>query len=63
MYQDPLQPHPEHKPPRPPAYWRRAHRDWKFWVGVVFMLLAMFVYVESFDLLFQPRIHVQQQGK
>lgn len=26
-----------HHDPRPP-YWKRAHRDWWFWVGLVLML-------------------------
>jgi hypothetical protein len=36
-------------------YWRRAHRDWKFWVGVVLLSVAIFVYVASLDLSTIPR--------
>jgi hypothetical protein len=35
-------------------YWKRAHTDWRFWVGVVLMLAAMIVYVLSDDLAWQP---------
>lgn len=30
-----------------PPYWRRAHNDWRFWVMVLLMLLAMLFYVLS----------------
>jgi hypothetical protein len=50
------EPAPHHSgtavPNRP--YWQRAHRDWKFWVGVVLMLTAMTVYVLSNNLMFAP---------
>ncbi len=36
-------------------YWRRAHHDWRFWVGVVLMLAAMFVYVMTENLALHPR--------
>ena len=26
-------------------YWRRAHRDWRVWVGVTLMLAVMLFYV------------------
>ncbi len=41
----------------PDRYWRRAHRDWKVWVGLFFMLAAITIYVMSDDLSFfgQPR--------
>ena len=42
-----------HHDPRPP-YWKRAHRDWWFWVGLVLMLTAITVYVMSDDLAFLP---------
>jgi hypothetical protein len=41
-------------------YWKRAHRDWRIWVGVVLMLAAMIVYVMSDDLALRPRIQSQQ---
>jgi len=36
-------------------YWKRAHRDWRFWVGFVFMLAAITIYVLSDDLALLPR--------
>jgi hypothetical protein len=36
-------------------YWRRAHTDWRFWVGVMLMFAAMIIYVMSFDLALRPR--------
>ncbi len=35
-------------------YWKRAHRDWRVWVALVFMLGAMAIYVLSDDLAFLP---------
>jgi hypothetical protein len=37
--------HPAHGP-----YWKRAHRDWRVWVGAVLMAIALSVYVLSGDL-------------
>ena len=31
----------------PDPYWRRAHRDWKVWVGLFFMMAAITIYVMS----------------
>ena len=31
-------------------YWRRTHRDWRFWIGVCFIFAAIAVYVMSVDL-------------
>jgi len=42
---DGTNPHHAHIP-----YWKRAHTDWRFWVGVMLMFLAMIVYVTSMDL-------------
>jgi hypothetical protein len=36
-------------------YWKRAHRDWRFWVGVVCIFAAIFVYVMTVDLSMVPR--------
>jgi hypothetical protein len=36
-------------------YWRRAHHDWRFWVGLCLMLAAIAMYVVSNDLSFIPR--------
>lgn len=44
---------PEHTHEKP--YWQRAHRDWRFWVGVVCMAVAIYVYVMSNDLSMLPR--------
>ena len=41
-------------------YWKRAHRDWRFWVGVLFMSIALIVYVMSDDLSLVPRMHPAQ---
>ena len=32
------------------AYWKRMHHDWRMWVGLVFMLAAITIYVLSDDL-------------
>ena len=42
-----------HQGQRP--YWKRAHRDWRIWVGLFFMLAAMMIYLLSEDLSFFPR--------
>ena len=36
--------------PGPGPYWRRMHRDWRFWVGAILMFAAISVYVLSGDL-------------
>jgi hypothetical protein len=41
-------------------YWKRAHHDWRFWVGLVFMLAAITIYVMSDDLALLPRGQPQQ---
>ena len=46
----------EHQPP----YWKRAHRDWKFWMALSLMLAAMIIYVMSDNLAFRPRHQPQQ---
>jgi hypothetical protein len=33
-------------------YWKRAHHDWRFWVALFLMFLAMAVYVLSDNLAF-----------
>jgi hypothetical protein len=38
-------------------YWKRAHRDWRFWIGVCFIFAAIAVYVMSVDLSLVPRSH------
>jgi hypothetical protein len=41
-------------------YWKRAHSDWRFWVGVMLMFAAMIIYVMSFDLALRPRPQLTQ---
>ena len=41
---------PEHMPP----YWRRMHRDWRFWVGLIAIFTAIFIYIMTEDLSIQP---------
>jgi hypothetical protein len=41
-------------------YWRRMHRDWRFWVGALFMFAAIGIYVMSGDLAWVPRHEPQQ---
>jgi len=35
----------------------RLHHDWRFWVAVVLMLIAMVVYLGSDDLAWRPHGH------
>ncbi|MEO8049505.1 MAG: hypothetical protein ABI833_03745 [Acidobacteriota bacterium] len=37
-----------------PPYWKRAHHDWRFWIGLVLMLVAISIYVLSENLAFLP---------
>jgi hypothetical protein len=37
-----------------PPYWRRMHRDWRVWVGLVLMLVAITVYILSENLAWLP---------
>jgi len=41
--------HQDHRP-----YWKRAHHDWRFWVGLFLMFTAIFVYVGTDDLSLVP---------
>ncbi len=47
-------PHEPH--PRKIPYWQRAHKDWKFWAGVVFIAAALAIYVVTLDLSTVPRL-------
>ncbi len=38
----------------PKPYWKRAHQDWRMWIGVILMLAAMVVYVASDDFALMP---------
>jgi hypothetical protein len=40
-------------------YWKRAHHDWRFWVALVLMLMAMFIYLMTDDLSIIPHIHTR----
>jgi hypothetical protein len=42
--------HESHRP-----YWKRAHRDWRVWVGVFLMLVAMAIFVMSDYFTLWPR--------
>ena len=42
-------------PPAHGPYWKRAHTDWRFWVGVALMFAAMIAYIMTFDLRLRPR--------
>jgi hypothetical protein len=58
----PGHPHTQYKHEHPHAvpYWKRAHKDWKFWVAVLLMLLAMAVYIRTDELAIRPN-HAQLQ--
>src|ERR1035438_1674536 len=43
----------------PGPYWKRVHRDWRFWVGAVFMAAALAIYVLSGDLAWVSNGHRQ----
>jgi hypothetical protein len=47
-----------HQKQRP--HWTRAHRDWRVWVGVILMLLAMAVYFMTDGFLWRPGVQPQQ---
>ena len=46
----------------PDPYWKRAHRDWRVWVGLFFMFAAIAIYVLSNNLSFFPRGQRQVQS-
>jgi hypothetical protein len=41
-------------------YWKRAHRDWRVWVALFFMMAAITIYVLSDDLSFFPHVELRQ---
>jgi hypothetical protein len=47
-------PHPDGPKDGPRPYWKRAHRDWRVWIGLFFCLAAIIIYVLSEDLSFMP---------
>jgi len=38
------------------SYWRFAHRDWRFWLGLFLIFAAMFIYLMTGDLSWRPRL-------
>ena len=40
-------------------YWKRAHRDWRIWFGMILMLIAMLVYLMTGDLRWPFHGHPQ----
>jgi hypothetical protein len=46
--------HPGHGPSGNGPYWKRAHHDFRFWIGLILMLTAITIYVLSDDLAFLP---------
>ena len=47
-------PHPAKDSRLHGPYWRRAHRDWRFWVAVCFIFAALAIYISSVDLSLVP---------
>jgi hypothetical protein len=41
-------------------YWKRAHKDWRFWIALLLMIAAMIIYVVSEDFAWLPRNRLQQ---
>ena len=41
-------------------YWKHAHHDWRLWVAVTLMLVAVFMYVMSDDLAWRPHTQALQ---
>jgi hypothetical protein len=50
----------EHVHRDPGPYWKRAHHDWRFWIGMLLMMTAITVYLVSDDLSLVPGSHPQQ---
>jgi hypothetical protein len=45
----------------PDPYWKRAHHDWRVWVGLFFMFAAISIYVLSNNLSFFSRAQLRAQ--
>jgi hypothetical protein len=45
--------------PDPGPYWRRMHRDWRFWVGAIFMFAAVSIYILSENLAWVPNTQMK----
>jgi len=41
--------HHDHGP-----YWKRAHRDWRFWIALFMMFAAISIYVITDNLAWRP---------
>ena len=39
-------------------YWKRAHHDWRFWLGLFLMMLAILYYIMSDD--FAIRLYLRK---
>ena len=48
-----------------PPVWKRVHRSWAFWIGMILVTVAITVYVMSDNLALVPRgpVHTQQPGQ
>jgi hypothetical protein len=46
--------------PNSGPYWRRMHRDWRFWLGAALMCAALSIYVLSGNLARVPSRQPQQ---
>jgi hypothetical protein len=44
-----------------PAYWKFAHHNWRFWVGLILIFAAMFIYLMTGDLSWRPRVQLPKQ--
>jgi hypothetical protein len=42
------------------SYWRNAHHDWRFWLGLIAILVAIGIYVGTNDLSMVPSGHQKQ---
>lgn len=50
----------EHIQHDPGPYWKRAHHDWRFWICMFLMLVAITVYFMSDDLSLVPSSQPRQ---
>jgi hypothetical protein len=37
------------------SYWKFAHRDWRFWAGLILIFGSMFIYLATQDLSWRPQ--------
>jgi hypothetical protein len=38
------------------SYWKFAHHDWRFWLGLILIFGSMFMYLATQDLSWRPRV-------